>query len=173
MLMNGITRRLSVSELSEQILEMAKTGVYRESVFEALRPCATKQQVRTAIAHAKRFGLNSVANLRDRELGTYYQLDLVKYQANQHLLHASEYLGKDADLLKRVTEVQQAARRMLAYARGLAIVLGLASLSCAILGKPQIGLMLFSSTIATGILWALQRATLPCEESLKTADLSK
>jgi hypothetical protein len=163
--MNEITRRLSVSELSEKILEMAKTGIYRESVFEALRPLATKQQIRTAITHAKRFGLHSVASLRDRDLGTYYQLDLVKYQENHRLLHASEYLGKDADLLKRVTEAQQAVRRMLALARGLAIVLGISSLSCALAGERQISVMLLSGTVATGVLWALQQreAVLPPE----------
>lgn len=171
--MNPITRRLSVSELSEQILEMAKTGVYRESVFEALQPLATQRQIRTAIAHAKRFGLHSVASLRDAELGTYYQLDWVKYQANQHLLHASEYLGKDADLLKRVTEAQQTARRMLVLARGLAIVLGLASLSCGILGQRPIGLMLLGGTIAAGLLWGLQRSILPDGERLQTDDPSK
>lgn len=171
--MNGITRRLSISELSEQILEMAKTGVYRESVFEALRPLATQQQIRTAISHAKRFGLHSVAGLRDRELGTYYQLDLVKYQASQHLLHASQYLGKDADLLKRVAEAQESVRRMLALARGLAIVLGLASFSSAILGKSQVSLMLMSGTIAVVILWALQRKMIPDGESLEAADPSK
>lgn len=171
--MNPITRRLSVSELSEQILEMAKTGVYRESVFEALHPLANKRQIRTAIAHAKRFGLHSVASLRDGELGTYYQLDRVKYEANQHLLHIAEYLGKDADLLNRVSEAQQAVRRMLIFARGLAIVLGLASLSCGLVGQRQIGLMLLGGTIAAGLLWSLQRSILPGGARLRTEDLSK
>lgn len=152
---------MSISELSEQILQMAKTGVYRESVFEALQPLATKRQIRTAIAHAKRFGLHSVASLRDGELGTYYQVDLVKYQANQHLLHSAEYLGKDADLLQRVTEAQQAVQRMLAFARGLAIVLGLLTISSVILGNQQTSWMLLGGTITAGVLWVLQRSLLP------------
>lgn len=156
-----ITRRLSVSELSEQILQMAKTGVYRESVFEALQPLATKRQIRTAIAHAKRFGLHSVASLRDGELGTYYQVDLVKYQANQHLLHRSDYLGKDADLLQRVTEAQQSVRKMLAFARGLTIVLGSLTVGYIGLGSRQISLMLLGGTIAAGFLWAIQQSILP------------
>ncbi|MEB3357849.1 MAG: hypothetical protein VKK04_14055 [Synechococcales bacterium] len=85
--MTLLTQRPSVSELSQRILDMAKTGVYRESVFEAFAPIATKKQIRLAIAHAKKFGLYSVASLRDDQLGTYYQLDGATYQARQHAIH--------------------------------------------------------------------------------------
>ena len=71
---HGISRRASVPELSRQVLEMATTGVYRESIFEALQPLATKKSIRLAIAHAKQFGMYSVAELRDDVLGTYYQI---------------------------------------------------------------------------------------------------
>jgi hypothetical protein len=47
-------------DLTRRILEMATTGVYRGSIFEALAPIATQRQIRQAIAHAKQFGLHSV-----------------------------------------------------------------------------------------------------------------
>jgi hypothetical protein len=66
---------LSTAELRQRILEMAQSGVYRQSIFEALRPYARRRQISIAIASARRFGLHSVANLRDPQLGTYYELD--------------------------------------------------------------------------------------------------
>jgi len=84
----SISRRLSIPELSERILEMAKTGVYRQSIFEALSPLATKKNIRLAIAHAKSFGLHSVADLRDDGLGTYYQVDLTQYHAHHPVLNS-------------------------------------------------------------------------------------
>ena len=48
---------------------MARTGVYRQSVFEAFRSMATQRQIRDAIAQAKQFGLYTVSSLRDAELG--------------------------------------------------------------------------------------------------------
>lgn len=158
--MNGITRRLSVPELSQQILEMAKTGVYRESVFEALQPMATKTQIRKAIAHAKRFGLHSVATLRDAELGTYYQTDWTKYQASQALLHSPAHFGEDAELVDRVTQATQAVDRMLTVARRLAGGLAIAGLTCWFIGQPQIGTGLVWGSISVAGLWALQRTFL-------------
>jgi hypothetical protein len=87
--MSPLAPRLSETELSQRILEMAKTGVYRESIFEAFRSLATKRQIRQAIAHAKQFGLYSVRDLRDEELGTYYQVDLAKYDSFQAALKAA------------------------------------------------------------------------------------
>jgi hypothetical protein len=84
--MPQIVPRLSETELSQRILDMAKTGVYRESIFEAFQSLATKQQIRRAIAHAKQFGLYSVRQHRDDELGTYYEVDLAKYQSFRRLL---------------------------------------------------------------------------------------
>jgi hypothetical protein len=155
--MTSLSRRLSVPELSEQVLQMAKTGVYRESVFEALKPLATKQQIRRSIAHAKRFGLHSVASLRDAELGTYYQLDETKYQAVKHKLHAPENFGDDAELVQRVTHATQTVQRMLSVAKGLATGLGLLSVVSGATGHWQIGIALFSSAIGVAGLWGLQR----------------
>jgi hypothetical protein len=155
--MTNLTRRLSVPELSEQVLQMAMTGVYRESVFEALQPLATKQQIRRSIAHAKRFGLHSVASLRDAELGTYYQLDETKYQALKHKLHAPESFGEDAELVQRVTHATQIVQRMLMAATVLAGVLGLLSAIGGITGHWQASIALFSSAIGVVGLWGLQR----------------
>jgi hypothetical protein len=154
--MSVITKRLSVPELSQQILEMAKTGVYRESVLEALQPMATKKQIRVAIAHAKRFGLHSVANLRDPELGTYYQLDLAKYQSLQHAIYSPAHFGKDADLLQRVMDATQTVQQMLAIAGSLAILLSLAGVTCLFTGQGQLGLGLLSSAASAFGIWALQ-----------------
>jgi hypothetical protein len=152
-----LSRRLSIPELSEQVLQMSKTGVYRESVFEALQPLATKQQIRRAIAHAKRFGLHSVPSLRDPELGTYYQLDDTKYQTLKHRLHAPESFGDDADLVQRVTQTTQTVQRMLLVAQAIATGLGCFSVVSGITGHWQVSLALGSSTIAVAGLWAAQR----------------
>jgi hypothetical protein len=155
--MTSFTRRLSIPELSERVLQMAKTGVYRESVFEALQPLATKQQIRKAIAHAKRFGLHSVASLRDAELGTYYQLDETKYQAWKHKLHAPDYFGEDADLMQQVTQATQSVQRLLRAAKVLAGILGLLGAIGAVTGHGQLSLALFSSAIGVMGVWGLQR----------------
>jgi hypothetical protein len=156
--MSAITRRLSVPELSQQILTMAKSGVYRESVFEALRPMATKKQIGAAIAHAKRFGLHSVASLRDDELGTYYQVDLVKYQSLEHAIASPTHLGDDAELLERVMVANSALQRMLVIAKGLAILLGIVGILCLIENRNQLGVGLLSAAMSAAGIWALQRS---------------
>jgi hypothetical protein len=156
--MSIITRRLSVLELSQQILEMAKTGVYRESVFEALQPLATKKQIKEAIAHAKRFGLHSVASLRDAELGTYYQLDLVKYQSLQHVLHSPMHLGKDEELVQRLTDATTSVHLMLGIAKGLAVMLAIAGMICWATGSGQVSFGLLSGAVSATGLWALQKS---------------
>lgn len=155
--MSVITRRLSVPELTEQILEMAKLGVYRESVFEALSPLATKKQIREAIAHAKRFGLHSVADLRDAELGTYYQLDVAKFQALQHTIHSPVHLGSDADLMQRVTNAATAVERMLTIAKSLSLLLLIGAGVSLFTGHGQLGLELLSAAIAGLSIWFLQK----------------
>ncbi|MGI0485257.1 hypothetical protein ACN4EK_07455 [Pantanalinema rosaneae CENA516] len=154
--MDVITRRLSVTELSQRIIEMAKTGVYRESVFEAFQPLATKKQIREAIAHAKRFGLHSVANLRDAELGTYYQVDWIKYESLQDRLHSPVHLGNDTDLIQRVTDATTAVQRMLAIAKGLTIALGLTSILGFLGGQEHVGFGLLSATIGATVVWQWQ-----------------
>jgi hypothetical protein len=156
--MSVITRRLSVSELSQQILEMAKTGIYRESVFEALQPLATKRQIRAAIAHAKRFGLHSVANLRDAELGTYYQLDLVKHRSLQHAIHSTAHLSSDIDLMERMTAANQTIEHMLKVAKGLAVVLLAIAALCWLMGQGQISLGLMISALSAMGIWTMQKA---------------
>ncbi|HEY9615259.1 MAG TPA: hypothetical protein V6C64_00360 [Microcoleaceae cyanobacterium] len=155
--MNVITRRPSVPELSQRIIAMAKTGVYRESVFEALQPLATKKQIREAIAHAKRFGLHSVANLRDSELGTYYQVDWVKYESFKDTLHSPIHLGKDAELVQRVTDATTAVQRMLAIARGLTIALGMSSVLGFLGGQDHLSFGLLSATIGATVVWQWQQ----------------
>lgn len=76
---------LSTSELRQRILEMAQSGVYRQSIFEALRPYARRRQISIAIASARRFGLQSVANLRDPQLGTYYELGETDWSFDSHI----------------------------------------------------------------------------------------
>lgn len=155
---SSIARRLSVPELTQQILAMSQTGVYRESVFEALRPLATKKQITQAIAHAKRFGLHSVATLRDAELGTYYQVDWVKYQASQHLIHSASHFGKDADLSQRVVESTETVRRMLAVVKVLAIALAVVGMICLGTGQSQLSFGLLSGALSAALVWLLQRS---------------
>ncbi|XGV95264.1 MAG: hypothetical protein ACAF41_21260 [Leptolyngbya sp. BL-A-14] len=156
--MSVITRRLSVPELSQQILTMAKAGVYRESVFEALRPMATKKQISAAIAHAKRFGLHSVASLRDDELGTYYQVDLVKYQSLEHAIATPAHLGDDAELLERVMSANTAMQRMLVVAQSLAALLGVVGALCLLDNRHQLGIGLLSGAFSVASVWAMQRS---------------
>lgn len=156
--MSAIARRLSVAELSQQVLKMGKSGVYRESVFEALRPMATKGQIRQAIAHAKKFGLHSVADLRDPQLGTYYQLDLVTYQSLQHLVESSLPLLEDGKALQKLTAATVTVQRMLALVNGLAVGLAVLAIACSLTGQAQLGLGLFGGALSLGMVWAMQRA---------------
>ncbi|MFQ3616224.1 MAG: hypothetical protein SNJ57_02275 [Cyanobacteriota bacterium] len=156
-----IARRLSVAELTQRILEMGKTGVYRASLFEALGPVATQRQIRAAIAHAKHFGLHSVASLRDAELGTYYQLDIAKYQSLQHLVEASAPLtadGDTGDIIAKYTRATETIDTLLNLSRGLGIVLAGAGGVCVFWGKPQISFGLISGALSLGLLWLLQGA---------------
>lgn len=165
--MSAIARRLSVAELSQQILEMGKSGVYRESVFEALQPMATKKQIRQAIAHAKKFGLYSVADLRDSQLGTYYQLDLVTYQSLQHLVESSLPLAEDGKALQKLTDATATVQRMLALSQGLAVAMVVLGIACSLTGQPQAGFGLFSGALSVGVVWAMQRAIARTTQSVK------
>ncbi|GAB4464480.1 MAG: hypothetical protein OHK0037_18480 [Elainellaceae cyanobacterium] len=153
-----LTRRLSVAELSQRILDMGKTGVYRASLFEALGPVATQRQIRAAIAHAKNFGLHSVPSLRDTELGTYYQLDLAKYQSLQHLVEVSAPLTADGNIIAKYTRATETIDTMLNLSSGLGIVLAGAGAVSVFLGKPQLSFGLLSGALSLGLLWMLQGA---------------
>ncbi|MDA0265804.1 MAG: hypothetical protein O3A14_02330, partial [Cyanobacteria bacterium] len=114
--------QLSDLELTQRILDMAKTGVYRESILEALQPVATQRQIRSAITQAKQFGLHSDRSLRDAELGTYYQVDLRRYHSFQAAISAAVPL-ESHDVASQVLLTTQALRRMLVVAGGGAIAL--------------------------------------------------
>lgn len=154
--MNEISRRLSVTELTQRILEMAKTGVYRESLLTTFKPLATQQQIRQAIRHAKQFGLHSVAQMRDAELGTYYQVDVVQYEAAKPTLQAAIPLT-EADILQRLTAAIAVLRVMLMLAGSGAIALGGVGVFCLATGEARIGWGLMTGAICTGSVWLMQR----------------
>lgn len=163
-----ITRRLSVPELSQKILEMGKTGVYRESIFEALHSLSTKKNIRLAIAHAKNFGLHSVADLRDEALGTYYQVDLACYQAHRHLINhvtdpslnstAESALNVDdpAQVLQTNHALLQTVRRMVFLSMGSAIALVLLGIGCVWVEHKLVGGALWLSAVAVAGVGQLQ-----------------
>lgn len=155
--MNEITRRLTVTELTQRILEMAKTGVYRESIFETFQPLATKQHVRQAIRHAKQFGLHSVAAMRDPELGTYYQLDLAKFEAAKPSLHGLVPLA-EADVFQRMTEAVVTIRMMLMIAGGGAMVLFGAGMFCILMGNSGMGWGFVTGSFSAIAIWLVQKA---------------
>ncbi len=149
--------RLSETELSQRILDMATTGVYRESIFEAFHSLATKRQIGQAIAHAKQFGLYSVRDLRDRELGTYYQVDSDKYQSFQAALRAAVPLDAGDDLAARILASTQAMRAMLAIAGTGAIGLLIFGGCCLITDHLQTGRLAWMGAASIGGVWLLQK----------------
>ena len=155
--MSQFAPRLSETELSQRILAMAKTGVYRESIFEAFRSLATKRQIRQAIAHAKQFGLYSVRDLRDAELGTYYQVDLQKYQSFQAALKAAVPMPASDDLAAQMLAMTQAIRAMLAIAGGATFILLIVGGVCLLTGHLQSGRLAWVSAVSMSLIWLLQR----------------
>ncbi|MBD0269080.1 MAG: hypothetical protein ICV77_12400 [Cyanobacteria bacterium Co-bin8] len=150
------SQRLSVSDLTARVLEMGQTGVYRESIFQAFQPVATKRQIRSAIAQAKQFGLHSVAALRDSELGTYYQADPARYQLFQKALRTSA-LTNGEDLAQQLIHGTQAIKTMLFVVAGSALGLfGIGSL-CLLGGQTQTGSLLWLGAALAGGIWAVQR----------------
>ncbi|MDX2231974.1 MAG: hypothetical protein NW220_20230 [Leptolyngbyaceae cyanobacterium bins.349] len=155
--MSEITRRLTVTELSQRILDMAKTGVYRESLFETFQPMATKEQIRQAIRHAKQFGLHSVAQMRDTELGTYYQVDTAKFAALQSAFERSLPLS-EADVFQRMTEAVITIRLMLTIAGGGAIALLSLGLLGLVTGNRETGWGLVAGGVGAIAIWTIQKA---------------
>lgn len=149
-------QRLSDSELSQRILEMAKTGVYRESIFETFHSFATKKQIRCAIAHAKQLGLYSVKDLRDSELGTYYQLNADKYQSFRAALKASVPMTVGDDLAAQMLAMTQSIRRMLAIAGSFTIFFLVLGGVCFVTGHLQSGRFAWMSAASIGSVWLLQ-----------------
>jgi hypothetical protein len=155
--MDPLATCLSVTELSRRILDMATTGVYRESLFETFKPVATKRQIREAIAMAKQFGLQSNPSFRDAELGTYYQVDLRSYQRFQTAVEASLTFTPGEDVAARVLATTQTMQTMVTVARGVAIALmGLGSLFV-LLGQWRTSTVFWSCALCAGGIWRLQR----------------
>jgi len=154
--MPQIVPRLSETELSQRIMEMAKTGVYRESIFEAFQPLATKKQIRSAISHAKQFGLYSVRHLRDPDLGTYYEVDLTKYQSFLAALEANIHLPAENDLAAQILASTQTIRVMLVIPGSIALGCLLVGGFCFITGHLQSGRFAWISAASIGGIWALQ-----------------
>jgi hypothetical protein len=151
------TSRLSDTELSQRILEMAQTGVYRESIFEAFQSLATKRQIRQAIAHAKHYGLYSVRDFRDAELGTYYEVDSAKYQSFQAALKAAVPLPGGDDLAAQILASTQAIRVMLAIAGSFAMGFLILGGICLVTGHLQSGRLAWVSAASIGGIWLLQQ----------------
>lgn len=155
--MSFTSQRLSDPELTQRILEMAKTGVYRQSIFDAFQSLATQRQIRAAIAQAKQFGLHSVRELRDAELGTYYQVEPRKYQSFQDALAASVALSPGDDLADRILQSTRAMRGMLAVAGSSAVVLLVLGGICLVTNHLQSGRMAWMGAASAAGIWLIQK----------------
>ncbi|PSN18786.1 hypothetical protein C7271_10715 [filamentous cyanobacterium CCP5] len=146
---------LSETELTQRILEMAQTGVYRESILTTFAPHASKRRIRSAIAQAKQFGLYSIASLRDQELGTYYQAEPRRVELFKSAIATAP--SADANLAERLVHSTQAIQTMLAIAGGGAIGLfGLGSL-CLLEGSPYTGSVLWLMGAIAAAIWMTQK----------------
>ena len=152
-----LTARLSMNELTERILEMAQTGVYRESLFETFRPVATKKQIRGAIALAKQFGLHSNAALRDDELGTYYQVEARMVQSFQAAIAGSLTLSAGDDMAQKVMLATRIVKLMLLVSGASAIALVLIGSSYVLAGKSETAVALWTSALCVGGIWLWQK----------------
>ena len=152
-----LTTRLSMNELTERILDMAQTGVYRESLFETFRPVATKKQIKSAIALAKQFGLHSDASLRDETLGTYYQVDSRMVQSFQATIAGSLMLSAGDDMAQKVTIATRTVKLMLLISGGSAIALLLIGGGYVITGKGETAALWWTSALCTGGIWFWQK----------------
>lgn len=151
------TPQLSMNELTGRILDMAQTGVYRESLFEAFRPVATKRQVKSAIALAKQFGLHTDPTLRDEELGTYYQVAPAKVDAFQTAVNSSIVLSAGDDMAERIQLAVRTVKLMLVVSGGGAIALLLIGTSYVISGNTQAAAMWWTSALCAGGIWLWQK----------------
>lgn len=156
----SITRRATVPELSRQVLEMATTGVYRESIFEALQPIATKKNIRLAIAHAKQYGLHSVADLRDEILGTYYQVDLAHYQVSRDALKSPLVPDDPAQAVQLATDMLSTLKWVVRLSLFSAVMLVSVGLTCGLLGYGQLRGGLWVGALFVIAIWHLQRRLL-------------
>ncbi|MEL7355950.1 MAG: hypothetical protein AAFN40_05265 [Cyanobacteria bacterium J06560_6] len=153
----AITTQLSMNELTGRILDMAQTGVYRESLFEAFRPVATKKQVKEAIALAKQFGLHSDPSLRDTELGTYYQADAKKVASYHSVIQSSVILSAGDDMAAQMQIAIRTVKLMLVVSGGGAIALLLLGIGYLLSGKAEAAAMWWSSALCAGGIWLWQK----------------
>ncbi|MEM9218180.1 MAG: hypothetical protein AAGD25_28045 [Cyanobacteria bacterium P01_F01_bin.150] len=158
--MSLISRRASVIELSSRVMEMATTGVYRESIFEALHPLATKKTIRLAIANAKQFGMYSIADLRDDVLGTYYQIDISQYQASKNALQSPLVPEDPAQAIQLAADVISTTRWMVRLTLFTSIFLVSMGIVCSWLEYGQLRSGLFVSAGIVWSIWHLQRRLL-------------
>jgi len=149
--------RLSTPDLTRRILEMAQTGVYRESLFDTFRPLATRRQIRTAIALAKQYGLYTVASLRDDTLGTYYQADSSSRDRFQAAARHRTQWDSPTDAATQVLAAQQTIRAMLTLMATATVALGLGGAWQLLAGHAETGRLLWLGGLGVGGLWAVQR----------------
>ncbi|KPQ37486.1 MAG: hypothetical protein HLUCCA11_00125 [Phormidesmis priestleyi Ana] len=153
----ALTAQLSMNELTGSILEMAQTGVYRESLFEAFQSLATKRQVRESIALAKQFGLRSDPSLRDSELGTYYQIEPKKVESFQVAIQNSIPLSAGDDLAQRVQLAVRTVKLMLMVSGASAIALIFIGSSYLLAGKAEAAAAWWTSALCAGGIWLWQK----------------
>ncbi len=149
--------QLSMNELTGRVLDMAQTGVYRESLFETFRPAVTKRQVRAAIALAKQFGLHSDPALRDAELGTYYQVDPLKVQSFQVAIQHSIVLTAGDNMAQRIQLATQTVKLMLIVSGGGAIALLLVGSGYILAGQSEAAAVWWTSALCAGGIWLWQK----------------
>ena len=154
---NALTIQLSTNELTGRILEMAQTGVYRESLFEAFHSMATKKQVKASIMLAKQFGLRSDPSLRDAELGTYYQVDPTKVESFQLAIQNSITLQPGDDLAQRVVLATRTVKLMLMVSGSSAIALLFIGSTYILSGKAEAAAAWWTSALCAGGIWLWQK----------------
>ena len=152
-----LTTQLSMNELTGRILDMAQTGVYRESLFNVFKPVATKKQIKAAIALAKQFGLQTDPTLRDTDLGTYYQADISKVTTFQAAIQNSVQLSAGDDMAAKLITATRTVKMMLVVSGGSAIALLLIGTSYLLTGKTEAAAMWWTSALCTGGIWLWQK----------------
>ena len=149
--------KLQEVELSQRILEMAKSGVYRESLFDAFSGVASKRQVRAAIATAKQFGLRSNPALRDTDLGTYYHIAPQHYDSFQTLLESAISPVSTDDVATRLRKLTEAVQILVRVSGGVAIALLISGSLCVLNGHLTLAAIVWSASLAVSLVWMLQK----------------
>jgi len=153
-----MSAQLSMNELTGRILEMAQTGVYRESLFETFRSIATKRQVKESIALAKQFGLRSDPTLRDADLGTYYQVSPDKVRSFQIAIAQNALtLNAGDDLAHQVQLAMRTVKLMLLVSGASAIALLLIGSSYVLAGKTETAVAWWTSALCASGIWLWQK----------------